>query len=125
MTSENSRVTTKILVLLLIGQRCTTNQKHFEGLSQSSDRLLVRNFCARFSDVYNQWWRHKIPAVSLIFSPPLQNFMFFLQQKMSPLFFLSRSSSFSHWALLACRPSFSFSLSFSSPSIFQIFGHDN
>ena len=30
-----------------------------------------------------------------IFSPPLQNFMLLLQQKMSPLFFLSRSSSFS------------------------------
>ena len=30
----------------------------------------------------------------LIISSPLQNFMFFLQQKMSPLFFLSRSGSF-------------------------------
>ena len=37
----------------------------------------------------------------LIFSPPLQNFMIFLQQKMSPLFFLSRSCSFSRWASLA------------------------
>ena len=30
----------------------------------------------------------------LIISPQLQNFMLFLQEKMSPLFFLSRSSSF-------------------------------
>ena len=44
------------------------------------------------------------------FSPrwPLQNMMLFLQQKMSPLFFLSRSSSFSRWASLACCPTFLF-----------------
>ena len=60
----------------------------------------------------------------LIFLPPLQNFMSFLQQKMSSLFFLSRSGSFSHGASLACRPAFSFFLSFSF-SIFQILGHDN
>ena len=36
-----------------------------------------------------------VAAAFLIFSPPLQNSMLFLQQKMSPLFFLSRSSSFS------------------------------
>ena len=50
------------------------------------------------------------PLAFLIFSPPLQNFMLFLPQKMSPLFFLSRSSSFSRWALLACRLAFSFSV---------------
>ena len=48
------------------------------------------------------------PLAFLIFSPPLQNFMLFLQQKMSPLFFLSRSSSFSRWASLACCPTFLF-----------------
>ena len=58
------------------------------------------------------------PLAFLIFSPPLQNFMLFLQQKMSPFFFLSRSSSFSRWASVACRLAFSF-------SIFQICGHDN
>ena len=61
------------------------------------------------------------PLAFLIFSPPLQNFMLFLQQKMSPMFFLSRSSSFSRWASLACRLTFSFSLSFSF-SIFQFCG---
>ena len=50
------------------------------------------------------------PLAFLIFSPPLQNFMLFLQQKMSPLFFLSRSGSFSRRASLACRLTFSFSL---------------
>ena len=50
------------------------------------------------------------PLAFLIFSPPLQNFMLFLQQKMSPLFLLSRSSSFSCWASLACRLTFSFFL---------------
>ena len=98
MTSENSRVTTKILVLLLIGQRCTTNQKHFEGLSQSSDRLLVRNFCARFSDVYNQWWRHKIPAVFSHFlkaatkfhvAPPTKNVSFVFSLSLQLFFSLS------------------------------------
>ena len=62
----------------------------------------------------------------LIFSPPLQNFMIFLQEKKCPLFFLSRSSSFSRWASLACRLTWpvSFSSSFSF-SIFQMCGHDN
>ena len=58
------------------------------------------------------------PLALLIFSPPLQNFMLFVRQKMSPLFFLSSSSSFSRWASLACRRTFSF-------SVFQICGHDN
>ena len=62
------------------------------------------------------------PLAFLIFSPQLQNFMLFLQQKMSSLFFLSRSSSFSRLASLACLLTFSFSLSFSF-SIFQICGH--
>ena len=64
------------------------------------------------------------PLAFIIFSPPLQNFMLFLPQKTSPLFFVSLSSSFSRWASRACRLTFSFSLSFSS-SIFQICGHDN
>ena len=73
-------------------------------------------YCRSFSP---RW-----PLAFLIFSPPLQNFMLFLQQKMSPLFFLSRSSSFSRWASLACRLTFFCSLSFSF-SIFKICGHDN
>ena len=53
-----------------------------------------------------------LPLTLLIFSPLLQNFMLFLQQKMSPLFFLSSSSSFSPaLSLLASRPTFAFSLS--------------
>ena len=39
----------------------------------------------------------------LIFSLPLQNFMLFLKQKMPPLFFLSRSSSFSRCTSLPYR----------------------
>ena len=46
------------------------------------------------------------PLAFLIFSLPLQNFILFLQQKMSPLFFLSRISSFSRWASLSCRLTF-------------------
>ena len=75
-------------------------------------------FCHRRS--FSPRW----PLAFLIFSPPLQNLMLILQQKMSPLFFLSRSSSFSRSASLACRLTFSFSLSFSF-SVFQICGHDN
>ena len=60
------------------------------------------------------------------FSPRwlLQNLMLFLQQKMSPLLFLSCSSSFTRCASLACCPTISFSPSFSF-SIFQICGHHN
>ena len=66
------------------------------------------------------WWKQAF----LIFSPPLQNFMLFLQQKIFPLLFLSRSSSFPGWASLACRPAYCFSPPFSF-SIFHICGHDN
>ena len=53
--------------------------------------------------------------------------MLFFQQKMSPLFFISRSRSLSPFFSLSFAglpPTFSFSLSFSC-SIFQICGHDN
>ena len=52
--------------------------------------------------------------------------MLFFQQKMSPLFFISRSRSLSLFFSLsfAGLRLFSFSLSFSC-SIFQIYGHDN
>ena len=47
---------------------------------------------------FSPWW----PLAFLFFSPLLQNFMLFLQQKVSPLFFsLSRSSCSSRWASLA------------------------
>ena len=60
------------------------------------------------------------PLAFLIFSPPLQNFVLFLQQKMPPLFFLFRSSSFSRWASLACRRlTFSFSLPFSFSTLWR------
>ena len=54
-------------------------------------------------------------------------FMLFFHQKMSPLFFTSRSRSLSPFFSLSFAglpPTFSFSLSFSC-SIFQICGHDN
>ena len=46
----------------------------------------------------------------LVFSLLLQNFVF-SSRKMSPLFFLSRSSSLSLWDSLACHATFSFSIS--------------
>ena len=52
-------------------------------------------------------------------------FMLFFQQKMPPLFFISRSRSLSPFFSLSFAglpPTFSFSLCF---SIFQICGHDN
>ena len=70
------------------------------------------------------WWS----LAFFIFSPPLQNFQFvLLTKKMSPLFFISRSSSVSPFFSLSFAglpPTFYFSLSFSC-SIFQICGHDN
>ena len=64
------------------------------------------------------------PLAFLISHRRYKNFMLFLQQKMSPWIFLSCCRSFSRWASLAYRLTFSFSLSFSF-SIFQIWGHDN
>ena len=46
---------------------------------------------------FSPWWL----LAFLIFSPRPQNFILFLQQRISPLFFVS--SSFSRWASLACR----------------------
>ena len=54
-------------------------------------------------------------------------FILFFQQKMSPLFFISRSRSLSPFFSLSFAglpPTLSFSLSFCC-SIFQICGHDN
>ena len=64
----------------------------------------------------------RLPAF-LILSLPLQNFLLFLQQTMSPLFFLSCSSAFFSLSFAGVSPYFVF-FSFSF-SIFQICGHDN
>ena len=103
--------------------------RQIRNTSKVSVRVVTRHWC-KLSALVSQTsitsgGVTKFRLFSLIFSPPLQNFMLFLQKIMTPLLFLSRSSSFSYWASLACRPSFTFSLSFSSPSIFQIFGHNN
>ena len=70
---------------------------------------------------FSPWW----PLAFLSFSPLLQNFMLFLQQKVSPLFFLSLALAVLfvelRWPVLYFL-FFSVSLSF---SIFQICGHDN
>ena len=71
------------------------------------------------------WW----PLAFLIkLPPPLQNFHVVLPTKnVSFVFYLSALNlcrPFPRWASLACRTTFSFSLSFSC-SIFQICGHDN
>ena len=84
-------------------------------------RFLVHYFhCRSFSP----WW----PLEFLIFPPPLQNFHVVLPtKKMSPLSFISRSSSLSPFISLSftgLQPTFSFFLSFSC-SIFQICGHYN
>ena len=64
------------------------------------------------------------PLTILIFSPPLQNFMFFLQQKKVSFVFSLSLQLFFSFSFAGCRPTFSFSLSFSF-SVFQICGHDN
>ena len=70
---------------------------------------------------FSPWW----PLAFLSFSPLLQNFMLFLQQKVSPLFFLSLALAVLfvelRWPVLYFL-FFSVSLSF---SIFQICRHDN
>ena len=70
---------------------------------------------------FSPWW----PLAFLSFSPLLQNFMLFLQQKVSPLFFLSLAVAV---LLVELRWPFLYFLFFSvclSFSIFQICGHDN
>ena len=65
------------------------------------------------------------PLAFLIFSPPLQNFMLFLRQKMSPFFFSISLLLFFSLSFAGLSPYFlRFSLSFSF-SIFQICEHDN
>ena len=70
---------------------------------------------------FSPWW----PLAFLFFSPLLQNFMLFLQQKVSPLFYLSLAVAV---LLVELRWPFLYFLFFSvclSFSIFQICGHDN
>ena len=59
------RVTTQILVVLLIGWKnfLSTNQKHYQDLG--SDTSSVWNFCARYSDVVLRGlkWRPRETAV--------------------------------------------------------------
>ena len=70
---------------------------------------------------FSPWW----PLAFLFFSPLLQNFMLFLQQKVSPLLFLSLALAVLlvelRWPVLYFL-FFSVALSF---SIFQICGQDN
>ena len=125
----------------VISKKATLHVKHtffytffcrcFAPLKRETSRnFLVTRFMEEMSYVFLftfflcRSFSPRWPLAFLIFSPPLQNFMLFLQQKMPPLFFLSRSSSFSRWASLACHLTFSVSLS-SFFSIFQICGHDN
>ena len=85
---------------------CTTTTWNFQKLPGytffGGKVVLVFVHFFFFTSLIAPWWTQAF----LIFLPPLQNFMLFLQQKMSPLFFPSRSSSFSRWASLACRPTF-------------------
>ena len=70
---------------------------------------------------FSPWW----PLAFLFFSPLLQNFMLFLQQKVSPLFYLSLAVAV---LLVELRWPFLYFLFFSvclSFSIFQICGHDD
>ena len=79
--------------------------------------VLWRKYCCRS---FSPRW----PLTILIFSPPLQNFMLFLQQKKVSFGFSLSLQLFFSFSFAGCRPTFSFSLSFSF-SVFQICGHDN
>ena len=113
---------------------CTFLCRCFARLQRETSRnFLVTRFMEEISYVFLFTFffhSHSLspwgPLAFLIFSPPLQNFHILLK-KLSPLFFISRSSSLSLFFSLSfagLSPTFSFSLSFSF-SIFQIFGHDN
>ena len=65
-----------------------------------------------------------VAAAIVIFSPPLQNFMLFLQQKKVSFVFSLSLQLFFSFSFAGCRPTFSFFLSFSF-SVFQICGHNN
>ena len=77
---------------------------------------------------FPHWW----PPAFLIYPPPpprrYKIVILFFQQKMSPLFFIVRSSSLSLFFSLSfadLSPTFSFSALSFYFSIFQICGHDN
>ena len=73
-------------------------------------RVIV-HFCSLPLIFTLHWW----PLAFLILSPPLQNFHVVFQQKMSPLFFISRSRSLSLFFSLSfagLSPTLSFSLSY-------------
>ena len=79
--------------------------------------VLWRKCCCRS---FSPRW----PLTILIFSPPLQNFMLFLQQKKVSFVFSLSLQLFFSFSFAGCRPTFSFFLSFSF-SVFQICGHNN
>ena len=130
--NENGKKKTTIA---LISKKATLHVQHTFSLyislalfcTTTTWNFLVTRFMKEMSDVFlfsffffcrsfSPWWplascRYKISWCSS-------------NKKYLLLFFVSRSSSFSRWASLACRPNFSFSLSFSL-SVFQICGHDN
>ena len=88
------------------------------GLPETSWlHVLWRKCCCRS---FSPRW----PLTILIFSPPLQNFMLFLQQKKVSFVFSLSLQLFCQFSFAGCRPTFSFSLSFSF-SVFQMCGHDN
>ena len=110
---------------------CTFFCRCFARLKcETSRNFLVTRFMEEMSYVF----LFTFFPLSLIFTPVAASISHFLTAatkfhvvpptKNVSFVVLSRSSSFSRWASLACHLTFSFSLSFFS-SIFQICGHDN
>ena len=74
---------------------CTTTTWNFQklpGYTFLRGKVVLVFVCSFFfTSLIAPWWT----LAFLIFLPPLQNFMLFLQQKKSPLFFLSLQLFFS------------------------------
>ena len=96
---------------------CTTTTWNFQELLSHTFyagnvvRFIVQFFSPPLIFTFH-WW----PLAFLIFSPSLQIFMVFCQQKMSPLFYtlaLDLCHSFFSMSFAGLPPTFSFSLSFS------------
>ena len=114
---ENGEKTT----IGLIGKKASLHAQHTFFLHFCA--VVLHNYNVKLSEtswLYVLWRKYCTCSCSLFFSPLLiLNSFFhrcykiscFPQEKMSPLFFLSCSSSLSLWDSLACSATFSFSIS--------------
>ena len=113
---------------------CTFLCRCFTRLQRETSRnFLVTRFIEEISYLFLFTLFFSLPLIFTLVAASISHFLrckiftFFFHKKLSPLFFISLSSSLScflSFSFDGLSPPFSFSLSFSF-SIFQTFRHDN